>query len=53
MRQDISWAFEELKIEKIYDKSWSDEKKIKNIEEINKEYGEEVIVFEENKKILN
>ena len=48
MQKNIFWAFIELKLEKIYDKNWSEEKQKKSIEEINKEYGEKVIVFENN-----
>ena len=44
MRKDTSWAFENLEIEKIYDKDWSKEKQKKCIEEINKEFWEEVLV---------
>jgi len=46
MRKDTSWAFEWLEIEKIYDKDWSEEKQRKYIDEINKEFGEDVIVKE-------
>jgi len=46
MRKDISWAFEWIEIEKIYDKDWSEEKQRKYIDEINKEFGEEVVVEE-------
>lgn len=46
MRKDTKWAFDWLKIEKIYDKDWSDEKNKEHIEEINKEFWEEVIVME-------
>jgi hypothetical protein len=44
MQKDTSWAFDWLKIEKIYDKDWSQEKQREHIDEINKEFGEEVIV---------
>jgi hypothetical protein len=46
MRKDISWAFEWLEIEKIYDKDWSEEKQRKYIDKINKEFGKEVVVEE-------
>jgi len=46
MRKNITWAFPDVKIEKIYDKDWSEEKQREHINEINKEFGEEVIVEE-------
>lgn len=46
MRKDTTWAFGWLKIEKIFDKTWSEEKQKERIEEINKEFGEEVVVVE-------
>ncbi len=45
MRQDISWAFDWLEIEKIFDKSWSNERQKKQIDMINKEFWEEVIIW--------
>jgi hypothetical protein len=44
MQKDTSWAFDWLKIEKIYDKDWDDDKNREHLEEINDEFGEEVIV---------
>lgn len=46
MRKDTSGAFDWLKIEKIYDIDWSDEKNIEYIDKINKEFWEEIIVME-------
>ncbi len=46
MRKDTTWAFEWLEIEKIYDKDWSEEKQKKCIDEVNKEFWEEVFVEE-------
>jgi hypothetical protein len=46
IKKDTSWAFEWLEIEKIYDKDWSEEKQRKYIDEINKEFGGEVVVEE-------
>jgi hypothetical protein len=46
MKKDITWAFEWLEIEKIYDKNWSKEKQQKYIKQINEEFWEEVIVEE-------
>ncbi len=46
MRQDISWAFDWLEIEKIFDKSWCRERQKKQIDMINKEFWEEVIIEE-------
>jgi hypothetical protein len=44
MQKDTSQAFNWLKIEKIYDKDWSQEKQREHIEEINNEFWEEIIV---------
>jgi hypothetical protein len=44
MQKDTSWAFDWLKIEKIYDKDWSQEKQREHIDEINNEFWEEIIV---------
>lgn len=46
MRQDTSWAFGWLKIEKIYDKDWDEMKQKEHIDTINKEFWEEVVVME-------
>ncbi len=46
MQKDTTGAFNWLQIEKIYDKDWAEEKQKEHIDEINKELGEEVIVWE-------
>jgi hypothetical protein len=46
MRKETKWAFNWIEIKKIYDKNWSEEKQRKYIEEINREFGEEVIIEE-------
>lgn len=46
IRRDTSNAFPELKIEKIYDEKWNDDQKMKYIDEIKKEFWDDVIVEE-------
>ncbi len=46
MRKETTWVFEGLKIEKIYDKNCSEEKQKKCIDEVNREFWEEVLVEE-------
>ena len=46
MRKDTLWAFDWLKIEKIYDKDWDKEKQLEVVDKVNKEFWEEVIIYE-------
>ncbi len=45
-RKDTEWAFEGLKIKKIYDKDWSEDRQRELVEEINKELWKEVLKLE-------
>jgi len=40
MKQDVSWAFNDLKVEKIFDNDWTDEKQLAEAEKINREFWE-------------
>lgn len=44
MQKDISWAFDWINIEKIYDIDWSDKENMKHVEEIKDEFWEEVVI---------
>ena len=46
MRKDISWAFDWIKIEKVFDKDWDEEKQLEVVDKINKDFWEEVLIYE-------